>query len=373
MPKLLQINVSVNWGSTGKIAEQIGLCAMTRGWESYIAYGRYSNPSMSHTIKIGTTLDTYMHYGEQKIRDNEGLCSRRATRKLIEQIKKIKPDIVNLHNIHDHYLNYQLLFKYFNQTDIKIVWTFHDCWAFTGHCFHFVTRNCTRWKTGCYFENNRNLSIVACSDWIAGFVRESFFKKNRLEIFHNGCDINIFKPCNETTNAKFSILAVSSVWHPSKGELDIYKLRTMLPINEYEIVMVGLSATQLKNLPAGIRGYQRTQNVQELVQLYSNADVLINPTYADNFPTVNIESLASGTPVISYQTGGSPEALNKNVGAVVKQGDISALRNMIIEFRSCNFKQKHSSDCRRWAEEKFDKNKCFEKYIDLYEELLYSK
>lgn len=148
--KLFQLNVTANWGSTGKIAESIGLAAMRQGWESYVAYGRYSNPSQSKLIKVGSQLDVYAHFAEQTLFDNEGLASRRATRKLIQQIQQIQPDVVQLHNIHDHYLNYKTLFEYLNTTDIQVVWTFHDCWAFTGHCFHFVTKGCERWKTQCY-------------------------------------------------------------------------------------------------------------------------------------------------------------------------------------------------------------------------------
>lgn len=408
MPTLLQINITANWGSTGKIAESIGLAAMKQGWESYIAYGRWCNPSQSHLIKVGNKLDMYMHYGEQRIRDNEGLCSRGATRRLITQIMEIKPDVVQLHNIHDHYLNYRLLFEYLNQTDIKVVWTFHDCWAFTGHCFHFVLRqaqdkptsNCDRWKTGCHdcplkdsypktfldrskehwrlkkelFGGCKNLTIVPVSDWMGAFVRESFLKDKRIQVIHNGVDLKTFRPVKKVENVKegkesgkFRILAVSSVWYPDKGELDVYKLRTMLSEEDYEITMVGLSAEQAKNLPAGIVGIQRTQNVQELVQLYSDANVLINPTYADTFPTVNLEALACGTPVITYKTGGSPEAIDSKTGVVVKQGDVVSLANTIMYIKANPFLSKA---CRIRAEECFDKDKCFEKYVRLYEEVM---
>ncbi len=397
MPKLLQINVTANWGSTGKIAEQIGLCAMAHGWESYIAYGRWSNPSKSHLIKVGNKLDMYLHYGEQRIRDNEGLCSRGATKRLLRQIEEIKPDVVQLHNIHDHYLNYRLLFEYLNKTDnIKVVWTFHDCWAFTGHCFHFVTKKCERWKTQCHdcplkneypntffdrswehfelkktlFGGCKNLTIVPVSGWLGDFVKESFLKNKRIEIIRNGVDLETFLPsCNKLSakDAKFRVIAVSSVWYADKGELDIYKLREMLPKEDFEITMVGLSAEQAKNLPFGIRGIQRTQNVQELVQLYSEADVLINPTYADTFPTVNLEALACGTPVITYRTGGSPEAIDSKTGIVIEQGSVVALANAIMNMK------KHpllSADCRKRAKELFDKDKCYEKYIALYEHLI---
>lgn len=397
MPILLQINVTANWGSTGKIAEQIGFCAMRYGWESFIAYGRWCNPSKSHLIKIGNKLDMYMHYAEQRIRDNEGLCSRGATKRLIKLISEIRPDVVQLHNIHDHYLNYRLLFEYLNETEIKVVWTLHDCWAFTGHCFHFVTKNCDKWKNGCFecplkneyprtfldrskehwllkkelFVGCKNLTIVPVSDWLANFVKESFLKEKRIHVIKNGVDLNIFKPSTSLnisqTNSKFKILAVSSVWNPDKGKLDIYKLREILAEDKFEITMVGLSADQYKQLPRGIIGIQRTQNLQELVKLYSDADVLINPTSADTFPTVNLEALACGTPVITYRTGGSPESIDNKTGVVVEQGDVNGLVEAIYRMKEDPLS---SADCRKRAEECFDKDKCFEKYVGLYEKLI---
>ena len=392
MPTLLQINITANWGSTGKIAEAIGRAAVAHGWESYIAYGRWCNPSQSHLIKIGCRWDKYFHFAEQRIRDNEGLCSRAATKKLIRQIEEIKPDVVQLHNIHDHYLNYRLLFEYLNQTDIQVVWTFHDCWAFTGHCFHFVTKDCDKWKAGCYecpmrnvlpktvldrsrknyelkkllFGGCKNLTIVPCSDWMAGFVKQSFLKDKRIEVIKNGVDLNVFKPVVKANeDGTCGVLAVSSVWHKEKGLEDIYELRKLLPEN-YRICMVGLAESQLKDLPAGIEGIQRTQNVQELVRLYSQANVLINPTYADTFPTVNLEALACGTPVITYRTGGSPEAISPETGVVVEQGDVAGMSDAIREI--CDKGSDYYKEaCRKRAEEHFDKDKCFEKYVELYE------
>lgn len=392
---LLQINITANWGSTGKIAEQIGLCAMAHGWKSYIAYGRWCNLSKSHLIKVGNKLDMYMHYGEQRIRDNEGLCSRRATKRLIRFICVINPDVVQLHNIHDHYLNYRLLFEYLNKTDIKVVWTFHDCWAFTGHCYHFVQERCDKWKTECFecikrnnfidrsrqnfllkkslFLNNRNLTIIPVSQWMGDLVKESFFKNKRFQVIRNGVDLKTFVPiCAKTSDkdGRFKIIAISNVWLPYKGEFDIYKLRSMLPEDEYDITMVGLSKEQVKNLPAGIRGIRRTQNVQELVQLYSESNVLINPTYADTFPTVNIEALACGTPVITYKTGGSPEAVDEKTGVVIEQGNIEALADAIRKMKA---QPLSPDDCRQRAIDCFDKNKCFENYIKLYDSLIEQK
>lgn len=367
---------------------------MKAGWESYIAYGRMCNPSKSAMIKIGTKADNYVHFGYDRFFDLEGRGSVSATKKLIEKIKEINPDVVQLHNIHDHFLNYEILFEYLNQTNIQVVWTFHDCWAFTGHCYHFVFANCTKWQTECgkcprrnkiidhstenyllkkrLFTSNKNLTIVPCSYWMGNFVKESFFKNKRIEVIHNGVDLNVFKPITRAkkNDSKFRVIAVSNVWLPYKGLNDMFMLRKMLS-DEYDVIMVGLSEKQMKTLPSGIRGIQRTQNVQELVALYNEADVLINPTYADTFPTVNIEALACGTPVLTYKTGGSPEAVTSETGWVVEQGDLESAASIIksLAQKDKNELKSQRLACRERAVSVFDKELCFEKYIELYNEL----
>lgn len=392
--KIIQINECLNL-STGKIAQQIGESAIAHGWESWIAYSSREPliHSKSHIIKVGGLFNPYFHYAESKLFDREGLSSRFVTRRLVEEIQEIKPDIIQLHNIHDHWLNYQILFDYLNKTDIRIVWTFHDCWAFTGHCFHFVTKKCQKWQTGCYecplkreypntlldrskknyelkkklFATSPNLTIVACSKWMADLVRQSFLKDKRIEVIHNGIDLNVFKPSeNKTDDCIFRVLAVSNVWNKEKGYYDILKLREALPA-DYEIIIVGLTSDQLKEMPKGIKGIQRTQNVQEMVDLYSSADVLINPTYADTFPTINIEALACGTPVVTYKTGGSPEIIDEKTGIVVEQGDLDALANALIYLRE---KPLDSKECRQRAVALFNKEERFKDYIKLYEQLL---
>lgn len=390
MPKLLQINVTANWGSTGKIAEQIGLCAMANGWESYIAYGRMMNPSKSKLIKIGSQQDVYEHYIEGRYFDNEGLASRRATKNFIKLIDEIKPDIIQLHNIHDHYFNYRIFFEYLNQTDIKVVWTFHDCWAFTGSCFHFVHYNCLKWQKECdeciqrsrfmdksrknYFLKKRlftsckNLTIVPCSNWMGDLVKQSFLKNKRIKVIHNGVDLNVFKFISgiKHDNAKFRVIAVSNIWTPYKGLNDILKLRDLLS-SDFDIIMVGLTEKQINELPLGVHGILRTQNIHELVKLYNEANVLINPTYVDTFPTVNLEAIACGTPVITYRTGGSPESVDEKTGVVIEQGNVDALAEAIRQIKRTPLLY---TDCRLRAEMYFDKDKCFREYIDLYESLI---
>ena len=215
MPKILQINVTVNWGSTGKIAEQIGQSVLSQNWESYVVYGRMSNPSRSKLLKIGNVVDVYEHYIENLFLDNEGLASRRATRNLLREIDKISPDIIHLHNIHDHYLNYRYLFRYLIEKRIPVVWTQHDQWAATGHCMNPI--ECEKWKRECSdcplsswfsIDNSRrnyqlkknlisavpSLTIVAVSNWTAEKMRESHLKNRPIHVIHNGIDINLFSP-----------------------------------------------------------------------------------------------------------------------------------------------------------------------------------
>ena len=394
MPKVFQINECLHF-STGKIAQQIGEVAIAEGWESYIAYSKREPemPSRSTVFRVGNLIDSYIHYAENLLFDREGLSSRLATRKLVKQLKEIKPDVVQLHNIHDHWLNYKILFEYLNATNIKVVWTLHDCWAFTGHCFHFETKGCGRWKTECFdcplqkeypktyrdrsrknfelkkclFVDNKNLTVVACSEWMANLARHSFLKDKRIEVIHNGIDLNVFNSADRgERDGKFRVLAVSNVWNKEKGFFDILKLRELMP-SDYLMTVIGLSKEQINSLPEGIQGIERTRDVNELVKLYSESDVLINPTYADTFPTINIEALACGTPVITYKTGGSPEIIDEKTGIVVEQGNLEALA---IAISSLRYKPLDSKDCRQRAEALFKKEDCFRDYIKLYQQLL---
>jgi len=394
MPILLQINIVNNVLSTGKICEDISRVATKSGWHSFVAYGRSSKPGVSQIIRIGNAFDTYQHYFLHKVFDREGLASKKATIEFIKWVKEVQPDIIQLHNIHDHYLNYPILFEYLSSIDTPIVWVQHDCWAFTGGCMYNDLYNCDKWKSGCsgkcpnkrailcnnsdrQFELKKssisrvqNLTFVPVSDWLNRLLKESAHSHRDIRTIHNGIDIQKFHPIADSDQRNsFSILGVAAVWDARKGLEDFIKLREILP-REYNITLVGLSDKQLKTLPSGITGIKRTTNIEELVQLYSNSDVFVNPTYSDNFPTVNLEALACGTPVITYNTGGSPEAIDEKTGVVVEQGNVEALAEAIKKMKEHPLS---SEDCRQRAVEHFDKDKCFQKYIDLYEELLAEK
>lgn len=396
--KILQINIRVNKGSVSRITEQIGLKVMEQGWESYIAYGRPSNPSKSWLIQIGTYNDVKWHYMMSNLTGRHGLFSTQATKKLVEQIKGIKPDIIHLQNIHGYYINYKVLFEYLNTTNIPIVWTLHDCWSFTGHCSHFVTAGCEKWKTECHdcplkkayprslffdfsrkdytfkkslFTANKNLRFVPVSHWLEGFVKQSFFKDYDIRVIHNGIDLSVFHPYTHHFAGKCKIIGVASVWNKDKGLEDFFKLSQLLDKSKYEITLVGLSARQMESLPEGIVGVQRTDTVETLAKLYSDADVFLNLTYADTLPTVNMEALACGTPVITYRTGGSPEIINEKTGIVVEQGNVGKVVDALDSFvtMSENDRILQRTYCRELAEKKYDRDICFEKYINLYKEL----
>lgn len=239
-------------------------------------------------------------------------------------------------------------------------WTLHDCWAFTGHCSHFDFVGCEKWKTGCHhcpqkknypkslfldqskrnweekkrlFTSISNMTIVTPSHWLAGLVNESFLSKYPVKVIHNGIDLEVFKPTQTTWKrdhgiTKPVVLACSFDWNERKGYNDVLKLAELLP--EYQFVVVGISEKQVKTLPRYIIGIQRTDSVQELVKIYSIADVFINTTYEDNYPTVNLEAIACGTPVITYDTGGSQETIKDSfLGSTVPKGDISSMLEMI--------------------------------------------
>ena len=405
MPKLLQINVTVNTGSTGRIAEEIGQRAMAAGYESYIAYGKRARKSQSKVIKIGTKWDYRWHGLISMLFDAHGFGSKRATKKFVKQLEEINPDIVLLHNVHGYYLNIDILLSYLSGKDIPIFWTLHDCWPFTGHCAHYMKYNCMKWESHCdncpnrkgypmslfldrsykNYEKKRNLilglrhvTFVPVCKWMRDVVSSSFAKNKDAEIIYNGIDTSVFTPAHNQDmieikkkyhiSDKKVVLGVANTWKKKQALVDFLWLSEHLP-EDYTIVLVGMTESQIKALPIGVLGITRTEDVKELAVLYSLADVFVNPTYGDTFPTTNIESLACGTPVITYNTGGSPEAVDESTGIVVPKGDKEVLKDAIIDV--VNNKMKYSSEaCRKRAEDHFNKDDRFGDYIELFNKSL---
>lgn len=401
MKKLIQINATCNWGSTGRIAEQIALLAIENGWDCYIVHGsRYKRPSQVISIEVGTTFSDWIHAFNSKLWGWHGLGSRYATRHLIKKLESIKPDIIHLHNIHGYYINYPILFQYLKKENIPVVWTLHDCWSMTGHCTHFEMIGCDRWKSICYncpqkqaqygtillnrsrrnyllkkkyFTSITKLTLVPVSQWLAGIVAQSFLQNAKIQVINNGINLDIFKPQPtklrdklNIPNSKHILLGVATDWDHEKGLPEFIELSKN---SNFQIILIGLTEGQIKKLPKEIIGIQRTANQQELVEYYCCADILVNPTYNDTFPTVNIEALACGTPVVTYRTGGSPEILSPETGIVVEKGNYTELVKA-IETVLENGKEHYSQECIARATQNYNQNERFQDYIRLYNELI---
>ncbi len=402
--KILQINVTANSGSTGRIAEGIGIAAQKAGFESWIAYGRHANSSASHLIKIGSKFDQYEHAIETRLFDDHGLASRGATSSFLKEVDKIKPDLIHLHNIHGYYLNYKYFFHYIRKKSIPVVWTLHDCWSFTGHCSYFMISGCDKWKSGCFSCSQKNtypssklfdrssknyiikkdlfasvsqLTIVPVSYWLDHLVGQSFLKDLPHTVIYNGLDTDTFSPAINKNEIRYKLgiqqgemmlLGVASPWSERKGLKDFIELRKHLS-PEKKIVLIGLKKKQIKTLPQNIIGIERTESAKQLAEYYSAADLFLNLTYEDNYPSVNLEAISCGTPCLTYRTGGSPESVTPETGFVVSQGDINAVLQCIETVRH-NGKEFYSAACRNYALAHFRQEDRFQEYIDLYKQIL---
>lgn len=399
--KILQISSELNVGSVGRVSEQIGELILAEGWDSHIAYGREAKESKSVAYKIGTYKDLIVHGLYTRFTDRHGFASKIATKKLVQYIDEINPDIIHLHHLHGYYINIEILFKYLQNKNKPVVWTFHDCWSFTGHCAHYDFVGCEKWKTHCekcpqvseypqsfidnsfanydrkkeLFQSVGNMNIVAVSNWIKKQVEESFLSNIPSHVVQNGVDVTIFQPKGITNfrrkynlEDKKIILGVASPWSKKKGFEVFCNMDNKLQADE-KIVLVGLSAQQIKNLPDHILGIERTTDLDELVELYSTADVFVNPTYEDSFPTTNLEAMACGTPVITFNTGGSVESITDKTGIIVEKGDEIALMEAIREVFK-NGKEYYSENCVSRISIHFNKTNCFDKYINLYKNIL---
>lgn len=393
--RILMINSVCGIRSTGRICTDLATVLLEQGHEVKIAYGREIVPDSYSdiSIRIGSNVDFLLHVTKSRLFDSSGLGSKRATEKLIEWIKDYDPDIIHLHNIHGYYLNYQALFSFLRRINKPIVWTFHDCWAFTGHCSHFDLIDCKKWVSGCNrcpqqreyprtvlfdgsqrnyvqkkeaFNSVDNMTIVTPSSWLKQKVEKSFLRDKECMVIPNGIDKGTFKPTDSDIKNRYQlqnkkiVLGVSSVWNERKGLNDFVKLSNILT-DEYQIILIGINQKRRKHLVnTRIICIERTDSPTELAEWYSLAYCFVNLTYEDNFPTVNLEALSCGTPVVTYQTGGSPESIGSNCGIVINQGDIQGVAFAIARI---NFDRSESLK----QSEKFDKNLCFREYVSLYQ------
>lgn len=378
--KVLFINSVYGCGSTGRIVKELGQAVEKNNWEYKVAYGRGKKVNDSHCYYIGNKFSVYLHALLSRITDKTGFYSKCATRKLIKFIRSYSPDIIHLHNLHGYYLNVEILFKYLKQEfKGKVVWTLHDCWAFTGHCVHYTYAKCNKWQTQChncvekkrypaallkdntlvnYQEKKRvflgvpNLTIVAPSLWLKNQIEKSFLSTYNTTVINNGIDLSFFYTADY--KKENLILNVSDGIDERKGFYDLIKLRNYLP-EKYKLVIVG---TKKRISIPGIEIIPFLKH-EDLITYYQKAKFFVNPTYEDTFPSVNLEALACGTPVITYNAGGAIEMITDETGVILMCGDVEGIAHVIEE------KTFSSSIC-RGSIKKYDKIKKYNEYLTLY-------
>lgn len=398
--KIVQIN-SVSYGSTGSIMLNIHSNLLHNGIESYAVWGRGKKSNNKNEIYMNDKLGVYFHKVYTLLTSKTGLVSINSTKKLLNRLDEIKPDIIHLHNIHGYYINIELLFNYIKKNNIKTIWTLHDCWAFTGHCSYFTYTNCNKWKKECnncpkykeypksivdnslycyktkkeLFTSIEDLTIITPSKWLANLAKKSFLGKYKIEIINNGIDTNIFKKIDRNKlkfrkkynlEDKKIILGVASPFSNRKGFNDFISLSKIIDDN-YVIVLVGLTKKQISNLPINIIGIKRTSDINELVDIYNSSNIFVNLTYEDNYPTVNLEAIACGTPVLTYDTGGSTEFTDflkkdKNIYVINKKSTINNLN--ILKKRIEDIVSKNTFEFKNT--DLIDKKEMIKKYIKLY-------
>ena len=393
--KVLQINTFGNL-STGKIAVDIYRTLRAHGSEGAVAFARNEVPGDVPSFKIGNPLSVYTDGVLTRLTDKAGHYSKGATEKLIKQIKEYDPDIIHLHNLHGYYINVPMLFDYLKEADKPVVWTLHDCWAYTGHCCYYSMAGCDKWKlTGCskcpqkkaypasifkdnssknfseknqMFHSVKNLHLVCVSKWLDNELRASFLKDIPSRVIYNGIDTSVFKPSSGNFRIKYDVgdkrivLGVASTWDTRKGLADFIGLSKILD-ERYKIVLVGLNDKQKASLPDNMLGIGRTDGPKELAEIYSASNVLFNASVEETFGLPNVESLACGTPVVAYNCTGIPETMTENDGYIVEPHDLKNVALKIGEICDAGKRIEVSSF-------RFPKDKTYEAYMKLYEELV---
>ncbi len=396
--RILQISTVCGSGSVGRITVDIYHTLKRNQEEGLIAYGRGKAPEGVEAFKFGNPVDMGLHVLSTFFRGEHGFASAGPTRRLVTKIQEWNPDIIHLHNIHGFILQVELLFDYLKQAQKPVVWTLHDCWAYTGHCAFYDYHGCGKWKSGCKgcreyqktypyallkdhtaqnFARKRSaftgvprLTVVVPSQWLAKEVKKSFLGGYPVEVVPNGIDLERFRPVDSGLRerlglgGRFVLLGVANVWERRKGLPYLTALAEKLP-GECRMVLIGLSRGQRRSLPSNVIGLGRVSGAEELAEYYSMADVFVNATLEDNFPTTNLEALACGTPVITFDTGGSPESLDSSCGRVVKKGDGDALLLAAMEEAMHPCERKACVEKAR----KYEKYGCFQEYVDLYHRL----
>ena len=365
--KCVQVN-SVPHGSTGSIMMGLHGKLLDEGVDSYVCWGRGRSAKGERELKFGTDLGFYGDVLRTRFDGRAGFHSRGATRRLLAWLDEIDPDVVHLHNVHGYYVNVEMLFEWLASHRCRVKWTLHDCWAFTGHCAYFTYAKCAQWRSHCAYEkpcpqlgtypktysrrscarnfedkrrlfnlvSSERMELITPSKWLADLVGQSFLSKYPVTVKHNEIDRSVFKPTPSDFRERygigdrFMILGVASPWTGRKGLEDFVKLAGELDGSQFAIVLVGLSEKQIGLMPKGVIGLARVDSPQELAGLYSTADVFFNPTREDNYPTVNLEAQACGTPVVTYDVGGCRETVKLPESRCIAEG-VEGMKGLLLK------------------------------------------
>lgn len=366
--KVLIINHNCGIGSVGKICCGIAEEFEKNGNIVKIAYGRDSfvpDIYKKYAVRIGTPIGVRIHGLKTRLFDKHGLGSKAATKRFLRWAEKYNPDLLWLHCIHGYYINYEMLFSWIKKRPfMKVKWTMHDCWAFTGHCSHFTVAGCYKWKKQCYnccqsrdypssifrdnslnnFERKKlafmgvnNMTIITPSKWLADRVRQSFLKDYPIEIQYNKVNKKVFKPTESNFRKKYNIkdrrmiLGVANIWGERKGLGTFIKLAAMLD-ERYIIVLVGVDSKCAKKLPSNILCMDPTKNQVELAAIYTAADLFINPSMEETFGMTTLEAIACGTDAVVMEGTACEEVAKVYGGITVPSGNINDLYNVIINY-----------------------------------------
>lgn len=396
--KVLQINIAYNQGSTGKIAYNIHNVCNEEQIICKTAYAyQKSKNKYTDTICISSWWDNHVHNRLARYTLLHGCFSWLRTWCFMKKVDKFAPDIIQLHNIHGNYINIYQLFRYIKKKDIKVVWTLHDCWGMTGYCPYFTMSNCRKWMSECtncgvlsniynfpvdrtkhmyrfkkkLFTGVNDMTIVTPSQWLADIVKKSFLQEYPVKVINNGIDLGVFRPRASNFRARYNlknqyiVLGVADNWEERKG-LDVFEELAKRLDKRFQLVLVGTTEEIEKKITKDIITIRRTQNQDELAEIYAEADVFANPTREDNYPTVNMESLACGTPVVTFRTGGSPEMISSTCGCVVECDDIESFCEKIGWV--CTEKPFSQEACIAHASQ-FEQKDKFMQYVDLYKQI----
>lgn len=390
--KILIINRNIGTGSVGRIVKDLYTGIIENNDECKLAYvdGNTDGIKSEDLYKICNNVEIKKHALFTRMFGKTSTYSVSTTRNLINFISAYKPDIIHVHAFYGYYINMEMLMEYISANNIYLISTLHSCWDITGHCCYFDLIGCDKWENGCFdchniksyprsyidntaynfshkaklYEVVERCTIVVPSKWMHNLVRQSHLSKKHCKVIYNGIDLSKFN-CGGKTKKDKIILSVGNGWGKRKGFDDLLELDTVLP-EDIKLVVIGVTKKQSKMFSKNVVCIERTDSVKSLIEWYSKATVLFNPTYEDNYPTVNLEAIACHTPVATYDTGGSPETLKEmKYGKIIKRRDYVSL----IEYVNLIHEGEIVYDFSNIYD--ISKEKMVGEYISLYNDIYY--